>query len=423
MTPDTIDTAAARLPAGLLVVTVDGLPAWMLPAFGATWVATPAIDALAARGIVFDRAIATALEPGESLRDLAGASEPDGLTLVRAAVARGWKPALVTDDPTVAASLAGELAAEVTLVAAAPHRREAADDGETELARLAAAAIEVLGSGRHELVWCHVASLRVAWDAPRRYRDRYVDPEDPPPPDGAGVPSLAVTSDTDPDLVVGFRQVFAGQLSLLDAEIGRLFAAVMPGGKAAAAGAWSVLFAGARGMPLGLHGWMGVGGPDTPHGELVHVPAILVDAAGRMAAQRYGGLVVPADLGCTLAELIAGGAEIQAAPDPSNPWRGRSLAGLFAGWSEAAARDRVVVGGAESMAIITPAWHCLWHRGSPGDVGRVELFAKPDDFFEANDVADRCRAVVEPLADLFAAVPAGDRRGIWRAALPEARPG
>ena len=36
-------------PAGILVVTVDRLPAWILPAYGATWVAMPGLDALAGR--------------------------------------------------------------------------------------------------------------------------------------------------------------------------------------------------------------------------------------------------------------------------------------------------------------------------------------------------------------------------------------
>ena len=45
---------------GLLLVTVDRLPAWILPAYGTTWVSTPAIDALAASGMRFDRFYTTA---------------------------------------------------------------------------------------------------------------------------------------------------------------------------------------------------------------------------------------------------------------------------------------------------------------------------------------------------------------------------
>jgi hypothetical protein len=38
----------------------------------------------------------------------------------------------------------------------------------------------------------------------------------------------------------------------------------------------------------------------------------------------------------------------------------------------------------------------------------MRLYAKPDDFFELCDVADRCPEVVDELAVLLAAVAAGD---------------
>jgi hypothetical protein len=87
-------------------------------------------------------------------------------------------------------------------------------------------------------------------------------------------------------------------------------------------------------------------------------------------------------------------------------------------------RDRVVVVAGNSVAIVTPSWHCLSTRGDAAPAGgrRVRLFAKPDDFFECNDVADRCPAVTEPLADLLAREAHGDGRALWLARLPEAPP-
>ena len=75
------------------------------------------------------------------------------------------------------------------------------------------------------------------------------------------MPNLSVAADTDPDLVVGIRQVFAGQLTLLDRCLGELFEA------AAAGGRWAVLVVGLRGMPLGLHGIVGCE-PGNPPGGL-----------------------------------------------------------------------------------------------------------------------------------------------------------
>ena len=426
--PNPIDIPSSAKPAGLLVVTVDRLPAWMLAAYGATWVATPALDSLAARGVVFDRVITPSPAATDTLHHLLAAS-PDGQTLLAAAAAGGWRPVVVTDDAAVAAGMAaGDVGPRVgvRLVEAVAKEKVEEEDAQTTIARLIDAALELVASGEHRLVWCHVGSLNVTWDAPERYRDRYVDPEDPPPPSGARVPGFAVDANTDPDLVVGIRQVFAGQVTLLDSQLGRLFDAVREA-KAAATGPWAVLVVGVRGLPLGLHGWVGSGGRELPFGELIHLPAIFADAAGRMAAQRYGGLVTPADLGCTLADLVSRGMGSQpqalaADPtvDPAAPWRGVSLAPLFEHWSPPI-RDRVIVAGPGGAAIVTPEWHGILEGVGAGGAERADrfsLFAKPDDYFEQADVADRCRAVAEQLAEVARQALNGDSQRSWVATLP-----
>jgi len=415
--------------AGVLVIAVDRLPAWILPPYGATWVEMPRVNALAARGVVFDRVITTATDPRAALRHLSGvapAAESDATenpapaTPLWAAVARrGWRAALVTDEPGVtAAELFGEgvLAegARVTCVPPGPPGTVCGRAGDTAIARLMDAAIATVAGGCR-CVFCHVSSVGVAWDAPPEYRERYVAPEDPAPPRGAAVPTLAVSADTDPDLIVGFRQVYAGQLTLLDEQIGRLLDAV-----AAAGGGWTVLFVGIRGLPLGLHGWMGTGGSPLPHGEVVHVPAILVDAGERMAGQRYAGLVTPADLGVTLPELIGGEPVAGRQVVAGRPWSGRSLAGLFEDWG-VPERDRIVVADVAGTAFVTPAWHAILPSVDAGldpRAAKVRVFAKPDDYFELVDVADRRPALAERLENalhrqggLF--LSAGVQPGLW----------
>lgn len=400
--PDRSGSAAAAR--GLLVVAIDRLPAWILPAYGATWVAMPRLTALAARGVVLDRMIATGDDPSATLCDLLGGpSGPDGSAgppVVAAAVGRGWRTAFVTDDPS--ALVAG---ADVTRVIAAATGLPGRDAGATCLARLGAAAREVVAAGTHRLVIVHVTSLGICWDAPEAFRDAYVAPDDPPPPPGAAVPDFEVSADADPDLLVGIRQAYAGQLTLLDACLGEVFDA--PSG-------WSVVVAGLRGLALGLHGRVGPGGA-SPHGEIVHVPAIVRDAAGRMAGQRHAGIVIPADVGATLVELVGGPAVVA---DPAAPWCGASLAGLLAAWTSAW-RDRAVSVTSGGVAVVTDYWHAFT------DGIRVRLYAKPDDYFELCDVADRCPAVAEELGGLARAAHGGDVAAAWRTPLAEAatRPG
>ena len=395
------------MPPRLLLVTVDRLPAWIVPAWGATWVSAPALDALAGRGVVFDRLIAPSLDPGQTLDALGGA-------LVTAAARAGLRPTLVTDDAAFAARWAAEgegVALSVTVVPAVVPRRSARRAEETNLGRLFAAARGLLAGGEESIVWVHAGSLGLAWDAPESFREPYLDPDDPPPPEGVAVPSLRIDADTDPDLVMGHRQRLAAQVSLLDRCLGELVAALSA--PPLSAEAWTICFAGVRGMPLGLHGLVGVPGGDAaemPFGESLHLPALVVDGRGRMAGQRYPGLVMPADVGETLREIVGLPARLPAtAEEPARP-----MSDLLDTWTHDD-RDRVIGVVPGGMAVVTTHWFYLEEDVSDAEARR-RLHAKPDDFFEVADVSSRCPEVMATLREIAAAARVGDRRA-WTAPL------
>ncbi len=388
-------------PDGIVVVTIDRLPAWMLSAYGCAWVAMPHLDALAGRGLVLDRLIATSDDPLATLRQFAGAipSSLEAWSVMAAAADHRWPVAIVTDDAALAA--VPQVPADVHHVPTVAATELARTENETSLGRLFTAASDLIAQGKHRLVWCHASSLGITWDAPVDLRDRYLDPDDAPPPPGANVPDITIGPETDPDLAVSIRHVFAGQLSLLDDCIGQLADAI-----AARRGAWTILIAGVRGLPLGLHGRIGCG-PLPPYGELVHLPAVLVDHRGRMAAQRYGGLLVPDDLGTTLLDLLG-----RHPAAPAHPQHGQSLTGLLDRW-HGPNRDRVISTAATGTGVATPAWHLVVPTNAGPTAHPGHLFAKPDDAFELCDVADRCPAVAEELATLAT----GDPARAWIASL------
>lgn len=395
------------MPPRLLLVTVDRLPAWIVPAWGATWVSAPALDALAGRGVVFDRLIAPSLDPGQTLDALGGA-------LVIAAARAGLRPTLVTDDAAFAARWAAEgegVALSVTVVPALVPRRSARRAEETNLGRLFAAARGLLAGGEESIVWVHAGSLGLAWDAPESFREPYLDPDDPPPPEGVAVPSLRIDADTDPDLVMGHRQRLAAQVSLLDRCLGELVASLPA--PPLSAEAWTICFAGVRGMPLGLHGLVGLPGGDAaemPFGESLHLPALVVDGRGRMAGQRYPGLVMPADVGETLREIVGLPARLPAtAEEPARP-----MSDLLDTWTHDD-RDRVIGVVPGGMAVVTTHWFYLEEDVTDAEARR-RLHAKPDDFFEVADVSSRCPEVMATLREIAAAARVGDRRA-WTAPL------
>jgi len=151
-------------------------------------------------------------------------------------------------------------------------------------------------------------------------------------------------------------------------------------------------------------------------GELLHVPwlARLPDGAGRAA--RSQALVVPGDLAVTLAQWW----QLPQAP-PGGPLA-RSLLPLIRD-EVPAVRDRICIAGAAGQrAIRTPGWFLRW-AGSvpvPGDDPAVGhwLYAKPDDRFEMNDVANRCPDIVEALERGWEDLVQAAQGGRQPAALP-----
>ena len=422
MPPDPAATAiltplAAR-PSGLLIVTIDRLPAWMLSAWGSTWVSTPAIDAMAGRGLLLDRLIATASDPCQTLASLFDSGS--GKTLLASVASRDWQSAVVTDDLSTLKGLEKfgiQLGtdAKIDPIQAVTKQFVERDAGQTNIARLFGRAIEVLEAGAQRFVWCHATSLGVAWDAPHSFREAYADAEDPPAPPGPRVPNFRVDSATDPDLVVGCRQVFAGQLTLLDRQLGRLIHAATAAQNALGDGGWIVLVMGVRGLPLGLHGWLGCQDDFPPYSEVVQLPAILIDSSQRMVAQRYGGLVIPADVGATLRDLIdgvSGQAVDSAEQELAAPWCGRSFMRLLESWARQA-RDRVIVTGEGGTTIVTPDWQLVAPKVATNALETVQLFAKPDDFFELSDVANRCPVIADALRRTLQSAASGAPEAAW----------
>ena len=142
-----------------------------------------------------------------------------------------------------------------------------------------------------------------------------------------------------------------------------------------------------RGFPLGEHRRVGPC-DETLYGELVHVPLIVRLPEGVGAAGRSPALVEPADLWATLLQC-AGVADL-----PPSPTAG-SLLGIIRE-EVAELRDRLcIVGDDPDRAIRTPAWYLRTAAES-------ELYAKPDDRWEVNNVAVRCHEVVESLQGVLA---------------------
>ncbi len=369
-----------------ICLVLDCLHTGFLGPYGNSWIDTPAFDRLASQAFTLDCALVDSPRL-DRLYDsywhvkhaLAPTSGPGASFPARVREA-GLAPILMTDDGTVSAHpLAVEFDQIVAFDSASPRKgkRLAAHLEETYFASCFAQLVDWLDRApRDFFLWCHLGSLGRIWDAPMEYRTAYSSPGDPEPYLDMTIPRRQLQPNYDPDELFGIVQAYSGQVSLLDACLAGLLGMLddCPLGEDTA-----LAVLGSRGFPLGEH--LQVGLDALPlYGELIQTPALVRLPDGCGAAARSPELVQPADLSATLLELV--GAPTVELNGPM------SLLPIIRGEADTT-RECVVLAGANAEhGLRTPAWY-FRRTESP------ELFVKPDDRWEANNVASRCAEVVE----------------------------
>lgn len=368
-----------------IVIVVDGLRAGALGAYGNTWHGTPVLDALACGSVVVESLWAESPE----LADFYRAVWIDG-ELPRFVSAAGGELTFVTDDAALASEADAMPGVEAWQAPRADGETSATDVSETGVARLFAAAAERLdsweassSSGGPRVLWVHARGYRGPWDAPLELRASLLEEGDPDAPTFTQPPSNVGCDDH--DALLAYRTAYAAQTIALDQCLGGLLAAA----ELAEGEQLLVILTSPRGFALGEHG---VVGGECSHlfGELLHLPCVIFTAGSQPAPPRRQGLATPTDLGATLLAWLDGrqptlsrGADLR---DDATPGRAYVV-------------SRNVEG---ERALRTADWF-LRRSLTVGDdaSGTPELYVKPDDRWEANEVADRRPHDVEELIALL----------------------
>ena len=366
----------------MLVIAVDGLRAAALGAYGNTTYPTPALDEFAAQSLLFDSSFVDSVELTTIYQSLWGGDA----SLAQSLGARGYATTLMTDDPAVASISAASGFDETVQVTDATAER-AGDVSETVFARIFAATSELLESKKQpQFIWVHSRGMHGPWDAPLELQEPLLELEegDPPPAEAVTPPDLVLDKHSDPDTAFRWNCAYAAQVMALDACFGDLLQSL----DAAASGKWLVVLCGTRGFPLGEH--QRVGGVDERlHVEQLHVPLVWRFPDGRHRLSRHGMLASLVDLPAALLT------------DTGNPFHWPERNALFA-TSPSGAR-----------VIRTTDWTLRTEpqdssEDSSGRLGPTlcELYVRPDDRWEANDVANLCSDVVDDLLAKLSAPPA-----------------
>ena len=272
------------------------------------------------------------------------------------------------------------------------------------------------------VLWLDLFGPHGPWDPPNADRDRYVSVE--PDDFEAGEEGDLVEPEEDEDLAaeaedlfiedvpplidvppgaVGeviseeelfrLRRTYAGSVTALDRQLGVLFDALERLGRLDDT---LVIFTADQGEPLGEHGYVRRFRPWL-HEELVHTPLILRLPEGERGGMRHQAIVQSVDLLPTILGAVGVGPSPLDADRPA--MHGHDLLPLIRG-ELTKLRDYACMGmDIEEYALRTHYWHLVVPiEHDPDDLPRgVELYRKPEDRWEQNDVAAQYHEIVEHL--------------------------
>jgi arylsulfatase A-like enzyme len=258
-------------------------------------------------------------------------------------------------------------------------------------------------------LWLDLFSPHGPWDPPQPYRDQYATAE--PDEFEAGdegdlveeegeeeldleevpvlidVPGGAVGDVLDEAELLRLRRTYAGTVTLVDRWLGELFEALRRLGRMDDT---LIVFTSDQGEPLGEHGYVRRFRPWL-YEELIHTPLIVRMPGGKFGGMRHQALVQTVDLMPTV--LSAFGVR------PDESVHGHDLLPLVRG-ERTKVREYACMGmDVEEFAIRTHIWHLVVPiEQDPDDPPRhPELYRKPEDRWDQNDVAEQYPEVADHL--------------------------
>jgi arylsulfatase A-like enzyme len=262
------------------------------------------------------------------------------------------------------------------------------------------------------VLWLDIFSPHGPWDPPQPYRDQYVTVE--PDEFEAGEEGDLVEEEDEEEIAIEdvaalidvpagsvgdvlseaelfrLRRTYAGTVTLVDAWLGKLFDALKKMGRMDDT---LLVFTSDQGEPLGEHGFVRRFRPWL-YEELIHTPLIIRLPGGKRAGTRHRALVQTVDLLPTIVSALG----LPPLALDENPIHGFDLLPLIRG-EQTKVRDYACMGmDVAEFAIRTHLWHLVVPIEADEEEPRgPELFRKPEDRWDQNNVIEQHQEVAEHL--------------------------
>lgn len=369
------------MPRNVVVIAIDRLGAGWLGPYGNTWVETPTLNQLAAESVLCEflvsdshalAAVYRSLLSGQPAWHTAGSDVSS--TLPQLANAAGYQTLLVTDAAEVAHHPSAAAFEQIDLLTWQRAASSAKSPDRTRSAEVFSAALEALtAASQPRLLWIHAAAMNAVWDAPLALREKVTAEGDPEPLELVEPPSFELAKGYDPDQLLGVVQAYGAEVMSLDSALATLLKGI---DNVCDPAETLILFTSPRGYPLGEHRYVGHAG-DALRGEVLQVPLLIryPGQAGRLT--RLNQLQQLTDLFEFLSQVLQTEEPVAL---------------------ENEAIECVIARAGDELALRTRHWFYR-ETGDPA-TRRSELYTKPDDRWEVNEISQRAVDVSEAFAEI-----------------------
>jgi arylsulfatase A-like enzyme len=265
------------------------------------------------------------------------------------------------------------------------------------------------------VLWLDIFSPHGPWDPPQPFRDQYVTVEPDEFEAGAegdlveepaergdeeleiedvaaliDVPAGSVGDVLTEAELFRLRRTYAGTVTLVDRWLGQLFDAMRRMGRFDDT---LLVFTSDQGEPLGEHGYVRRFRPWL-YEELIHTPLIVRLPKGELGGIRHQALVQSVDLLPTVVAALG----LPPIDRTQAALHGHDLLPLIRG-KQTKLRDYACLGmDVAEFAIRTHGWHLILPvETDPDEARSAQLYCKPEDRWDQNDVIDQHPDVAEHL--------------------------
>ena len=381
-----------------IVITIDQLGARYLSPYGNTWNPTPGFDQLAATSLTMEFCLSSSTDLDQCMTSMLSGKHPlatsTHVSLLQQLQKDGQSSVLIQEGDSLSSIPICQQFSEVHSVPFTKAGNLASSIEDTSIAQFTGLTLDLIEQQlNHDLIWIHHAGLGASWDAPMQSRERYFGEEDPEIKEISLPPFGPLNDPNDPDEIMQNVHAYAAQVSVLDTCLGLLIEQL----KEEVSGLDEqvlLIVTAPRCLPLGHHGGVGVD-HSLPGTDQLHVPMFLsrLDNSASVGLSRNTSLCQTESVYSTLSQWFE-------QPDSNNPHVHQSLLDhlQIPGTPYAALSEQCTVSifPNGSTAIHTPAWFSV-----QSTAGQTQLWVKPDDRWESNQIGSRRQDIVAEFESLF----------------------